>query len=138
MPGVRWTDPNGHDSFNMIILRTGPMRKTTPTAGHAYEYDIARASCRSVPEITFQKNWRSVCPLVPQSPARTMPSVPAALPQPTLRTSLQSQGIVTLQKQASKTRYVQHTLYVSPVKRGSGIEIIEDILPVYQISVLIM
>ncbi|WP_212977484.1 hypothetical protein [Paenibacillus azoreducens] len=67
-----------------------------------------------------------------------MPSVPAALPQPTLRTSLQSQGIVTLQKQASKTRYVQHTLYVSPVKRGSGIEIIEDILPVYQISVLIM
>ncbi|MWV47038.1 beta-galactosidase [Paenibacillus sp. HJL G12] len=56
------------------------------------------------------------------------------LPQPTLRTSLQAQGSVTLQKQAAESRYVQHTLYASPVKRGDGIEVIEDILPIYQIS----
>ncbi|MDR9857937.1 beta-galactosidase trimerization domain-containing protein [Paenibacillus sp. VCA1] len=56
------------------------------------------------------------------------------LPQPTLRTSLTAQGTVTLQKQASKSRYVQHTLYASPVKRGQGVEVIEDILPVYHVS----
>ncbi|MEC0241931.1 beta-galactosidase trimerization domain-containing protein [Paenibacillus dokdonensis] len=56
------------------------------------------------------------------------------LPQPSMRTALQAQGSATLQKQADKSRYVQHTLYASPVKRGDGIEIIEDILPVYNIA----
>ncbi|MGN7360246.1 beta-galactosidase trimerization domain-containing protein [Paenibacillus sp. SAF-054] len=56
------------------------------------------------------------------------------LPESTLRTSLPAQGSVTLQKQAGQNRYVQHTLYASPVKRGDGIEIIEDILPVSNIS----
>ncbi|WP_136608568.1 beta-galactosidase trimerization domain-containing protein [Paenibacillus dokdonensis] len=56
------------------------------------------------------------------------------LPQPSMRTALQAQGSATLQKQVDKSRYVQHTLYASPVKRGDGIEIIEDILPVYNIA----
>ncbi len=49
----------------------------------------------------------------------------------TLRTSLPVQGVVTLMKQ--QDRLVTHLLYAVPVKRGSGIEIIEDIVPVYQI-----
>ncbi|KHF34060.1 hypothetical protein CM49_03730 [Paenibacillus sp. P1XP2] len=56
------------------------------------------------------------------------------LPEPTLRTTLKAQGTVTLQKQASKSRYVQHALYASPVRRGKGVEVIEDILPVYHVS----
>jgi len=46
----------------------------------------------------------------------------------TLTTNLPSQGIVTLMKQ--KDRFVCHLLYASPVKRGDGIEVIEDILPI--------
>ncbi len=50
----------------------------------------------------------------------------------TLRTNLPAQGIVTLQHQASKNRYIQHSLYASPVLRGkkNTLEVIEDILPV--------
>ena len=32
-------------------------------------------------------------------------------------------------------RYINHLLYAVPVKRGNGVEVIEDIMPVYQISV---
>lgn len=53
----------------------------------------------------------------------------------TLETNLGAQGIVTLMKQESGNRYINHLLYVSPVKRGRGVEIIEDITPVYNISV---
>lgn len=51
------------------------------------------------------------------------------LPDRTLSTNLGAQGIVTLQHQPEKGRYVQHLLYASPVKRGDGIEVIEEILP---------
>lgn len=50
----------------------------------------------------------------------------------TLETSLPAQGIATLMKQDD--RLVAHFLYASPVKRGDGIEVIEDILPVYQVT----
>ena len=53
----------------------------------------------------------------------------------TLNTSLPAQGIVTLMQQKKENRYVNHLLYASPVKRGQGIEIIEDILPIYDIKV---
>lgn len=36
-----------------------------------------------------------------------------------------------------KNRLVNHLLYAVPVKRGSGIEVIEDIVPVYNIEVQI-
>jgi hypothetical protein len=53
----------------------------------------------------------------------------------TLITSLPAQGIVTLMRQEGKNRFINHLLYASPVKRGEGIEVIEDILPVYDVKV---
>lgn len=53
----------------------------------------------------------------------------------TLCTSLPAQGVVTLTRQDSLNRYVNHLLYVSPVKRGEDIEVIEDILPLYDVEV---
>lgn len=52
----------------------------------------------------------------------------------TLRTNLPAQGVATLMDQKQQNRLVQHLLYASPVKRGSGIEIIEDIIPLYGIT----
>ena len=49
----------------------------------------------------------------------------------TLKTNLPSGGVVTLNTQNTHNRDVLHMLYALPVKRGSGVEIIEDILPVY-------
>ena len=57
------------------------------------------------------------------------------LPVKTLETNLPAQGIVTLMKQPVAQRYVNHILYASPVKRGEGVEVIEDILPVQNIRV---
>lgn len=53
----------------------------------------------------------------------------------TLITNLPAQGVATLMEQNS--RQICHLLYASPVKRGNGVEIIEDILPVYDVSVSI-
>ena len=50
-----------------------------------------------------------------------------------LTTDLGAQGVVTLMEQDG--RYVNHLLYASPVKRGSGVEIVEDILPVSDVHV---
>ncbi len=54
----------------------------------------------------------------------------------TLTTSLPAQGIVTLMKQGG--RLVNHLLYASPVRRGECTEIIEDIIPLYNIDVRIL
>jgi len=51
----------------------------------------------------------------------------------TIKTNLMAQGIVTLTKQ--NDRLVNHLLYASPVKRGIDTEIIEDIVPVFNIEV---
>ena len=51
----------------------------------------------------------------------------------TLETNLGAQGVATLMKQAD--RYICHLLYAVPVKRGSGVEVIEDITPVYGVNV---
>ncbi|MFE5318736.1 beta-galactosidase trimerization domain-containing protein [Paenibacillus sp. NPDC056579] len=53
----------------------------------------------------------------------------------TLSTTLPAQGIVTLMEQPSERRYVNHLLYATPVKRGSGVEVIEDIVPLYDVRV---
>lgn len=55
----------------------------------------------------------------------------------TLKTNLPAQGVVTLMDQADNNRYVNHILYASPVRRGQGIEIIEDIIPLYGIDVCV-
>jgi hypothetical protein len=57
------------------------------------------------------------------------------LPDKTLSTNLPAQGIVTLMEQPAQQRYVNHILYASPVKRGSSVEVIEDILPIYDTQV---
>ena len=57
------------------------------------------------------------------------------LPEKTLETSLPAQGIVTLQEQAEEKRLVNHLLYASPVRRGERIEVIEDIIPLYDVKV---
>ena len=49
----------------------------------------------------------------------------------TLVTNLPSAGVVTLNEQSAQNRYVLHALYATPIKRGSGIEIIEDLVPIY-------
>ena len=58
----------------------------------------------------------------------------------TLTTNLPAQGIVTLQHQPSESRYIQHSLYASPVLRGkkNTLEVIEDILPVMNTEFTIM
>ncbi|MDF2713891.1 MAG: hypothetical protein K0R28_816 [Paenibacillus sp.] len=53
----------------------------------------------------------------------------------TMETSLPAQGVTTLMKQSGANRYVHHLLYASPVKRGNGVEVIEDIIPLYDIAV---
>ena len=53
----------------------------------------------------------------------------------TLKTNLPAQGIVTLMKQSD--RLICHLLYASPVKRGNGIEVIEDIVPIYNVELAI-
>jgi hypothetical protein len=52
----------------------------------------------------------------------------------TLKTNLASGGVVTFNKQIDKNRDVLHMLYAIPTKRGKGVEIIEDIMPVYNTS----
>lgn len=49
-----------------------------------------------------------------------------------VKTSLPAQGIATLTKQ--NERNILHMLYASPVKRGKDVEIIEDIIPLYNIK----
>ena len=53
----------------------------------------------------------------------------------TLETNLPAQGTVTLMDQKTERRLVNHLLYASPVKRGNGIEVIEDIVPIYNVDV---
>lgn len=53
----------------------------------------------------------------------------------TLTTNLPAQGVVTLMEQKAHKRYVNHLLYVTPVKRGQNIEVIEDVTPLHQVEV---
>jgi len=52
----------------------------------------------------------------------------------TLKTDLPAQGVATLMHQDSESRYVLHLLFSTPIKRGQGIEIIEDIIPLYNVT----
>ena len=46
-----------------------------------------------------------------------------------------AQGVVTLMKQ--ENRYVNHLLYAVPVTQGKNTQIIEDIQPVYDVTVIL-
>lgn len=52
----------------------------------------------------------------------------------TVATSLPAQGVTTIQAQPGDNRWVHHLLYASPVRRGQSVEIIEDILPLYEVA----
>ena len=52
----------------------------------------------------------------------------------TFKSNMPSGGVVTLMKQPQSNRYINHLLYASPVKRGNGIEVIEDLIPLYNIN----
>ncbi|MBO5505277.1 MAG: beta-galactosidase trimerization domain-containing protein [Clostridia bacterium] len=52
-----------------------------------------------------------------------------------LKTNLPAQGVTTINEQKEENRYVVHLLYVSPVKRGYGVEVVEDIVPIYDTKV---
>lgn len=56
------------------------------------------------------------------------------LPRPMAETGLPARGIITLQHQKEESRYIQHMLYNTPVKKGR-VEVIEDIVPLYNIPV---
>lgn len=58
------------------------------------------------------------------------------LPAPTLETTLPAQGIQTVMHQREANRDIIHLLYASPVKRGMGIEVIEDLLQLSHITVV--
>jgi hypothetical protein len=52
-----------------------------------------------------------------------------------LETDLPAQGVVTLTRQSVEHRYIVHLLYASPVRRGESVEIIEDLLPLDDVTV---
>ena len=52
----------------------------------------------------------------------------------TLVTNLPSCGVVTLNEQPEKSRFVLHALYASPIKRGAdarALQVIEELVPMY-------
>lgn len=52
------------------------------------------------------------------------------LPEPTVKTNLPDRGIISLTKQEG--RYVVHLLFAHTTVRGRGVEVIEDIVPLYE------
>lgn len=52
----------------------------------------------------------------------------------TIKTSLSSQGSISLMHQEDKKRLILHTVYAIPVMRGRNINVIEDIQPIYNIK----
>lgn len=54
-----------------------------------------------------------------------------------LMTNLPAQGVTTLQVQKNSNRWVNHLLYASPVRRGQGVEVIEDIPPLINTEVTV-
>lgn len=52
----------------------------------------------------------------------------------TLSTSLASSGVVALNEQKEKSRFILHSLYAVPIKRGDGTHVIEELMPVYNTS----
>lgn len=49
-------------------------------------------------------------------------------------TNLPDRGIISLTKQETESRYVAHLLFAHTTKRGGGIEVIEDIVPLYEMK----
>lgn len=59
------------------------------------------------------------------------------LTEKSVETDLPAQGVITVMNQASQNQLVAHLLYAVPVKRGDGIEVIEDIVPIHDVQLTI-
>jgi len=57
------------------------------------------------------------------------------LPDPTVRVEGPSSLIVTVNEQAGEDRWVLHLLHYIPERRGRAFDVIEDVIPVYDIKV---
>ena len=57
------------------------------------------------------------------------------LGQPLIEAALPAGGRVTLMRQDSARRDVLHLLYACPSKRGQGVEVIEDLVPLHDIAI---
>jgi hypothetical protein len=57
------------------------------------------------------------------------------LPDPLVSTELPAAGRVSVTRQPQEKREVVHLLYAQPAKRGQGVEVIEDIVPLFQVGV---
>jgi hypothetical protein len=57
------------------------------------------------------------------------------LPEPSVKHNGPSGVIATLNEQSAKKRNILHLLYYTPERRGTDFDTIEDILPLYNISV---
>lgn len=53
----------------------------------------------------------------------------------TIVTNMPSQSTITLMQNDKDAYYLNHLLYASPIKRGDKIEVIEDIVPLYNVKV---
>jgi hypothetical protein len=54
-----------------------------------------------------------------------------------VETSLPSSGRLTLMRQDAQRRDILHLLFATPIKRGNGVEVIEELLPLRDVSVAI-
>jgi hypothetical protein len=54
-----------------------------------------------------------------------------------IESSLPSAGRVTLMRQDAQKRDVLHLLFATPVKRGNGVEVIEDLIPLADVQVAV-
>lgn len=57
------------------------------------------------------------------------------LPDPLVRIGAPTGTLVTLNEQAQKDRWVLHILYYVPERRGEAFDVIEDIVPLYELPV---
>ena len=57
------------------------------------------------------------------------------LPEPLVRTDAPSTAILTLNAQPDQRRLVLHAMHYIPQRRGQEFDVIEDIIPLYDIRV---
>ena len=57
------------------------------------------------------------------------------LQEPSVKTNLPSQGVVTLMEKGE--RQIAHLLFATPIKRGEGVEVIEELHPLYDTELLV-
>ncbi|HAT11153.1 MAG TPA: beta-galactosidase [Planctomycetes bacterium] len=57
------------------------------------------------------------------------------LPVPLLRVSLPSNGLATVTRQEAKQRDLVHLVWAPTIKRGTGVEVVEDLVPLHAVSV---